>query len=110
MNQVSQFMKPWKVRSIKALPDNNGVEVEFATEGREPMRFQTRKFGIGRRNAQSAALAKLASQAGYGKPSLLLRYLSALPRDLVGNVFPLGPVGLDPPDDAPVDLSRLWTD
>lgn len=95
MSEISQFMKPWKVRAIKALPDNNGVEIEFETDGREPIRFRTRKFGIGRRNAKSAALARFASQAGFGKPRLLFRYLSILPRDLVGNVFPVGPVGLD---------------
>jgi hypothetical protein len=94
VDQVSQFMKTWKVRVIKALPNNEGVEVEFGTAGREPFSFRTRKFGIGRRNAQSAALAKFAAQAGFGKPRLLFRYLSVLPRDLVGNVFPMGPVGL----------------
>lgn len=95
MDRISKFMKPWKVRAIKALPDNKGVEIEFGTEGREPVKFRTREFGIGRRNAKSAALARFASKAGFGKPRLLFRYLSVLPRDLVGNVFPLGPVGLD---------------
>jgi hypothetical protein len=94
MSEISQFMKPWKVRAIKALPDNKGVEIEFGTEGREPIRFRTRKFGIGRRNAKSAALAKFSAQAGFGKPRLLFRYLSILPRDQVGNIFPAGPVGL----------------
>lgn len=94
MDRISKFMKPWKVLAIKALPDNKGVEVEFGTEGREPIRFRTRKFGIGRRNAKSAALAKFAAQAGFGKPRLLFRYLSILPRDQVGNLFPAGPVGL----------------
>jgi hypothetical protein len=94
MNRFSEFMNPWKVRAIMALPDNKGVEVEFGIEGREPIRFRTRKFGIGRRSARSAALAKFSSKAGYGKPEILFKYLATLPRDLVGNVFPAGPVGL----------------
>jgi hypothetical protein len=94
VDQISKFMKPWKVRAIEALPNNSGVEIEFGIEGRPPIRFKTRQFGIGRRNAKSAALARFASKAGYGKPEILFKYLATLPRDLVGNVFPAGPVGL----------------
>ena len=94
MNDFSQFMKSWKVRAIKALPGNKGVEIEFGIKGRDSVRFETRQFSIGKRSNRTAALARFASKAGYGKPEILFKYLATLPRDLVGNVFPAGPVGL----------------
>ena len=94
MDQISKFMKPWKVRAINALPDNKGVEIEFGTEGRDSVRFQTRQFSIGKRSNRTAALAKFSSKAGYGKTGILFKYLATLPRDQVGNLFPAGPIGL----------------
>src|SRR6185436_3136260 len=87
VSQLSQFLNAWKVRSIEVLPDNEGVEVEFVVEGHEPFRFRTRKFGIGKRGARSAALAKFASRAGYGEVEELFRHIVSLPRDTVGGIF-----------------------
>src|SRR5687768_8169189 len=87
-DEMDQFLRGWKVRSIEVLPKKQGVEVTFQIEGHDPVRFRTRKFGIGRRGAKSAALAKFAAQAGYGTVEALFHYLSSVPTDMVGNIFP----------------------
>lgn len=69
------LLQPWKVRSIEILPNQRGAEVTFSVEGRDPMRFRTRRFGVGRRGAKSAALAKFAAQAGFGEVAVLYQYL-----------------------------------
>jgi hypothetical protein len=94
MNDFAQFQKPMKVQSIEVLPDNRGIEISIGTAGKTPFRFRTRRFGIGRRGARSAALARFAAQAGYGDVEVVFHYVSSLPRDLVGSVFPLGPLGI----------------
>lgn len=83
-DEMDQFLKGWKVRSIEVLPEKQGVEVIFQVEGHDPVRFRTRKFGIGRRGAKSAALAKFAAQAGYGSLEDVFTYVSGLPSDMVG--------------------------
>ena len=110
MSQLSQFLNAWKVRSIEVLPDNEGVEVEFVVEGHEPFRFRTRKFGIGKRGARSAALAKFASRAGYGEVEELFRHIVSLPRDTVGGIFYPGPVELPGEPQASPVLTCLWSD
>ena len=95
MSDLSQFQKALKVQTIEVLPDNRGVEVTIGAEGKTPFRFRTRRFGIGRRGARSAALARFAAQAGYGQVEEVFHYLSGLPRDLVGNIFPTGPLGFE---------------
>jgi hypothetical protein len=110
MDETAQFLKSWKVRAIEVLPGNKGVEVEFGVEGSDPIRFRTRRFGIGKRGARSAALAKFASQAGFGVAEDLFRYVSGLPQDLVGNLFPEGPFGPEPEVIAVPALTCLWPD
>jgi hypothetical protein len=95
MYETAQFLKAWKVRQIVVLPENQGVEVTFSVEGHDPICFRTRKFGIGRRGAKSAALAKFASQAG-------------LPSDMVGNIFAAGPLGFVTDRQAPTELRCVW--
>ena len=103
---TDQFLKGWKVRSIEVLPEKQGVEVTFQIEGHDPVQFRTRKFGIGRRGARSAALAKFAAQAGYGSVEEVFRYVSGLPGDMVGGIFQAGPLGQEA--DQPVSLRCMW--
>lgn len=110
MNGAAQFLSMWKVRAIEALPDERGVEVEFGIEGRPPVRFRTRQFAVGRRSNKTAALAKFASKAGYGAVEDVFHYLTCLPRDQVGNLFPAGPIGLVTGDNVPSPLACLWPD
>ena len=83
-----QFLKQWKVRSIEVLPENRAVQVIFGTEGNDSERFSTHRFGIGRRGARAAALARFASHAGFGDVEDLFSYVCALPRDTVGQILP----------------------
>ena len=103
---TDQFLKGWKVRSIEVLPEKQGVEVIFQVEGHDPVRFRTRKFGIGRRGAKSAALAKFAAQAGYGTVEDVYTFVSGLPSDLVGGIFQTGPLGVEA--EAPPALRCVW--
>ncbi len=103
---ADQFLKGWIVRSIEVLPEKRGVEVIFQIEGHDPIRFRTRKFGIGRRSAKSAALAKFASRAGYGPVEEVFRYVSGLPSDMVGGIFQAGPLGLEAEE--PAALRCIW--
>jgi hypothetical protein len=108
MYETAQFLKAWKVRQIVVLPENQGVEVTFSVEGHDPICFRTRKFGIGRRGAKSAALAKFASQAGYGEVKEVFNYVSGLPSDMVGNIFAAGPLGFVTDRQAPTELRCVW--
>ncbi len=110
MNEVAQFLNNWKVRAIEALPNNKGVEVEFGIEGRPPIRFKTRQFAVGKRSNKTAALARFASKAGYGAVEDVFHYLTVLPPDQVGDLFPAGPIGLDPREHQPPVLSCKWPD
>jgi hypothetical protein len=80
----------WRVSSIEVVRAGRAVEVEFAFDGRSPFRFRTRKFGIGGRNARTAALARFAARAGYGDVSTVFAYLSQLPRNSEGRLFAIG--------------------
>ena len=93
MKVASRHLNAWMVRFIDVLPVNQGVQVTFAVDGRDPVQFRTRRFGVGMRGAKSAALAKFASQAGFGEPQQLYRYLAAFPRDFVGRLFAAGTSG-----------------
>jgi hypothetical protein len=91
MNVAPKSPKAWIVRSIVVLPERRGVEVTFAVNGRDPVRFKTKRFGVGRRGARSAALAKFADQAGFGDAMKLYRYLCFLPPDFQGPIL-FGPL------------------
>jgi hypothetical protein len=110
MVEASQFMKSWKVRHIEVLPDNRGVEVEFGVEGRDPVRFRTKRFGIGRRGARSAALAKFASQAGFGEAEDLFHLIVSLPRKTVGRILWPGILTLTADTELPQTLGCVWPD
>lgn len=88
MNEASHFLNAWKVQRIEVLPENRGVEVTLAVAGHDPFSFRTRKFGVGRRGAKSAALAKFASHAGFGDAKCIFDHLCSLPRDTVGGILP----------------------
>lgn len=79
----------WRVSKIEVVRDGRAVEVEFTIEGRSPFRFRTRKFGVGRRNARTANLARFAARAGFGDVKAIFEYLSRMRRDHEGDVFPL---------------------
>ena len=104
-----QFLSAFKVQSISVLP-NKTVEVVFQAGDHDPVRFCTRKFGVGRRGVKTAALAKFASDAGFGEAEELYRYLLRTPRDHVGEVFfQLVETGLETaPEDTP--LRCVWPD
>lgn len=106
MNEASQFLGNWKVRAIEVLPDNRGVQVTMGVDGRDPINFRTRRFGVGRRGARAAALAKFCDQAGYGNAKELFDYFTTLPRTFVGNPFPFGPD--KPRRKAPTTLRCVW--
>lgn len=79
-----QFPNAWTVKSVVVLPGDKGVQVTFAVAGRDPIRFRTKRFGVGRRGRRTAALAKFADQAGYGDAEELYRHLCTFPRDFQG--------------------------
>lgn len=110
MVEASQFMKPWKVRHIEVLPGNKGVQVEFGIEGRDPVRFRTKRFGIGRRGARSAALAKFAAQSGFGEAEDLFHLIVSLPRDTVGTILWSGLAPLGGNSESPPTLGCVWPD
>jgi hypothetical protein len=93
LDETSQSLKAWKVRMIAVLPERKGVEVTFEVEGRDPIRFRTRRLGIGQCKARAAALAKFADQAGFGKAEYLFRCISALPPEFIGPIFGPGAPG-----------------
>lgn len=100
-----QFLKAFKVQSISVLP-NKAVEVVLQADGHDPVRFRTRKFGVGRRGPRAAALAKFASDAGWGPVEELFGYICRIERDHVGEVFfPLVETGLET---APATLRCVW--
>src|SRR5690348_4437016 len=78
----SQF----KVQSISVLP-NKAVEVVLQAGDHDPVRFCTRKFGVGRRGPRAAALAKFAADAGFGDAEELYENLVQFSRQYVGDVF-----------------------
>lgn len=109
MLKTAQFLTAWRVQEIVVLPDNQGIRVTLGVEGHDPICFRTRKFGIARRGAKSAALAKFASQAGYGEVEELFKYVSGLPGDMVGNIFAAGPIGNMPDCQSPSELRCVQT-
>lgn len=110
MDGATQFMNNWKVRAIEALPNNRGIEVEFAIDGQPPIRFKTRQFAVGKRSNKTAALARFASKAGYGDLEDVFHYLTVLPSNQVGDLFPAGPIGLDLRNAQPPVLLCTWPD
>ena len=110
MSQASQFLSSWKVRAISVLPNDKGIEVMFAVEGQDAFRFRTRKFGIGKRGARAAALARFAAQAGFGKVEDLFRDIVNMPADTVGEIFYPGPVELAIQPKSRPSLCCVWPD
>lgn len=108
MDEEAQFLKAWKVQRIVVLPENRGVEVTFAVAGHDPFSFRTRKFGVGRRGAKSAALAKFASHAGFGEAKAIFDYLCGLPRETVGGILPFPLTRKTAPKTTP--LRCFWPD
>ena len=108
MNEAPQFLKAWIVQRIVVLPENRGVEVTFAVAGRDPFSFRTRKFGVGRRGAKSAALAKFASHAGFGEAEAIFDYLCGLPCVTVGGILPFPLTPETAPEATP--LRCFWPD
>jgi hypothetical protein len=89
---IEQFLKPFKVEGIEALPDGSGVEVTFRTPGRDPIKFRTKKMGLKNR-AKRAALAKFASACGMGTAEDLFHFFRFLGPEFVGDVCPDEPLG-----------------
>jgi hypothetical protein len=110
MSEPSQFLKAWKVLSIEVLRENKGVEVTFGVEGREPIAFTTKRFGVGRRGAKSAALAKFAAHAGYGEVDFLYNYICALPTESDGFVFHECQLSIVADEVASPQLCCVWPD
>jgi hypothetical protein len=87
LKQVEQQLQAWKVRSVVMLPEQRGAEITLSVSGHDLMRFRTKRFGVGRRGAKAAALAKFAACAGFGDAVEIYRFLLDLPRDMVGIIF-----------------------
>ncbi len=107
MDDPQQLLPAWKVREIVVLPDGKGVQVTMSVEGHDPVKLRTRSFGIGKRGARAAALAKFSADSGYGAPDELYKYLASLPREFVGDPFPEGPFSEADFPDSPV-LKCVW--
>ena len=100
----------WTVRSIEVVEEGRAVDVVFAVDDRTRFRFRTKEFGIGGRDARTAALARFAARAGYGDVRTVFEYLSRMPRDNDGNAFPCGSLGARPDDPAEQELRDLYTE
>jgi len=87
LKQVDQHLQAWKVRSVVVLPEHSGVEVTLSVTGHDPIRFRTKRFGVGRRGAKAAALARFAARAGFGDAEEIYRFLLDLPRNMTGIIF-----------------------
>lgn len=96
------LLSGWRVSKIEVVNQGRAVEVEFTIDGRSPFRFRTRKFGIGGRNARTAALSRFAARAGYGNVSKVFAYLKQLPRNGEGRLFAIGSSGSDPDAASPL--------
>ncbi len=110
MTEATQFLKAWKVLSIEVLTNGRGVEISFASEGREPVSIHTKRFAVGRRGARAAALAKFAAQAGYGDVEDLYSYITCLPRAFDGFLFHECQLSIAADNDASPTLRCLWPD
>jgi hypothetical protein len=87
LKQVDHHLQAWKVRSVVMLPEQKGVEVTFSVTGQDVIRFRTKQFGVGRRGAKAAALAKFVARAGFGDAKEIYRFLLDLPRTMTGIIF-----------------------
>jgi hypothetical protein len=77
--------RSWAVSAVEVLADKR-VRVVFATEpGGHKEEFVTRKFGVGRRGAKAAALAKFCTKAGLADDVMVAYSLIRhLPHDYKG--------------------------
>lgn len=74
----------WAVNSVEILADKR-VRVVFTTYRGHKQDFVTRKFGIGRRGARAAALAKFCTKAGLvGDVMEAYQFIRKLPRTYTG--------------------------
>jgi hypothetical protein len=87
LKQVEQHLQAWKVRSVVMLPEQRGIEVSFSVTAHDLIRFRTKQFGVGRRGAKAAALAKFAACAGFGDAEEIYRFLLDLPSTMTGIIF-----------------------
>jgi hypothetical protein len=87
IKQVEKHLGAFKVRSVAMLPDQRGVEVALSVTGHDLIRFRTKQFGVGRRGARTAALAKFVAYAGFGDAVEIYRFLLDLPRNTSGIIF-----------------------
>ena len=87
IKQVERYLQAFKVRSVAMLPEQRCVEVTLSVTGHDLIRFRTKRFGVGRRGAKTAALAKFAANAGFGDAVEIYRFLLDLPQDMSGIIF-----------------------
>jgi len=87
IKQLEKNLQAFKVRSVVMLPEQRGVEVALSVTGHDLIRFRTKRFGVGRRGAKTAALAKFAANAGFGDAVEIYRFLLDLPRNMSGIIF-----------------------
>jgi hypothetical protein len=80
----------WRVSKIEVVDQGRAIQVEFNVDGRSPFLFRTSKFGVGGRDARTAALARFAAHAGYGDVEKVFRYLIRLDSDGEGTLYPPG--------------------
>jgi len=78
--------------------------------GHSPIRFRTKKFGVGRRGAKSAALARFAACAGFGDAEELFKFLSGLPLDTTGVLFTEAQANIEIEEPSAPQLRCVWSD
>lgn len=98
----------WRVSKIEVVEQGEAVEIEFTVNGRSPFRFRSQEFGVGGRDARTAALARFAARAGYGDVKTVFKYLSLERSTDEGNVFPLGPLGRNDDHLGPWSSANLY--
>lgn len=75
----------WRLQSIEVLP-NRAVKVTMTTESGRHEQFTTRDFGVGRRRAKCAALARFVAKSWGLEVRRTFRHLLALPQEFRGPI------------------------
>lgn len=99
---IQKSAAPFRVSRIEVL-QNRRVRVSFTTDAGRTEAFTTRRFGVGRRKAKAAALAKFVARSGLADAQQMFRDLLRLPADFNGVLFP--PLPCD--DDATAALPAI---
>lgn len=102
------LLRGWRVSKIEVVNYGSEIDIEFTVRGRSPFRFRTSEFGVGGRDARTAALARFAARAGYGDVKTVFKYLRDIPANEDGNVFPFGPFELGDDDLDPWSSANLY--